>query len=140
MKGSKDSEFIKIRNGILVGILIVGIALIFIILFFLKGFNTGPITEKMNNSDTFVIFVENDECDKCSDIQSFLDEKNVSYELLNEYNSEAKKIFKKYDFVTEEAISPAIIYVKNGKVYSYLVNMNDTEELSLYIENYKLSK
>ena len=46
----------------------------------------------------------------------------------------------KYDFIVDDSISPAVLYVKKGKVYSSLVNLNDTEELSLFIDNYKLSK
>lgn len=140
MNGSKDSEFIKFRNNILVVFLITGICIIFVILFFGKGLVGGPVTSKMKDKDSFLIFINNEECSNCNEIKTFLDNKNVSYEELNEYNSEAKKIFKKYDFIVDESISPAVIYVKNGKVYSSLVNLVDTEELGLFIENYKLSK
>lgn len=140
MKDSKDAEFIKFRNNILVVFLVAGICIIFVILFFGKGLVGGPISRKMKNNDTFLIFIGNEQCDNCSSIKSFLDSRNVSYEELNEYDNEAKKIFKKYDFIVDDSISPAVLYVKKGKVYSSLVNLNDTEELSLFIDNYKLSK
>ena len=54
MKDSKDSEFIKFRNNILVVFLVTGICIIFVILFFGKGLVGGPISRKMKNNDTFL--------------------------------------------------------------------------------------
>ena len=140
MKGYKDEDFIKLRNNALLAVAVVGLIAIVIILVFVRGFGSGPVTKKMKHKDTFVVFIENNKCSNCSKIEEFLNDNNVKYEKLNEYDNEAKSIFKKYDFVTDEAISPAIIYIKDGVVYSSLVNLNDTEELSLFIDNYELSK
>ena len=140
MKGYKDEDFIKLRNNALLAVAVVGLIAIVIILVFVRGFGSGPVTKKMKHKDTFVVFIENNKCSNCSKIEEFLNDNNVKYEKLNEYDNVAKSIFKKYDFVTDEAISPAIIYIKDGVVYSSLVNLNDTEELSLFIDNYELSK
>lgn len=139
MTGAKNEEFIRFRNGILVVFAVTLICVAFIILLFGKGIGT-PISKKMKSKESFLIYINGSDCDNCDKIKKFLDEKNVSYEEIYEASSQAKKIFKEYDFVTDESISPAVIYVKKGKIYSNLVNIGDTEELGEFIEYYKLSK
>ena len=139
MTGSNNEEYIKFRNGILVVFAVTLVCVAFIILLFGKGIGT-PISKKMKSRESFIIYITSADCENCDKIKKFLGEKNVSYEEIYETSSQAKKIFKNYDFVVDESISPAVIYVKKGKIYSYLVNLNDTEELGEFIDYYKLSK
>lgn len=140
MTGANNEEFIKFRNGILVVLAVTLVCIAFVILLFGKGMSGGPISRKMSKKESFLIYITNSNCENCDKIKKFLDDKNVSYEEIYENGNQAKKIFKEYDFVLDESISPAVIYVKKGKIYSNLVNLEDTEELSEFIDYYKLSK
>ncbi|MDO4995789.1 MAG: hypothetical protein Q4E69_01285 [Bacilli bacterium] len=140
MTGAKNEEFIKFRNNILIVLAVTLICIAFVILLFGKGINSGPINKKIKNKETFLIYITSSDCDKCSEVRDFLDEKNVTYEEIYETSSQAKKIFKEYNFVLDGTVAPAIVFVYKGKIYSNFVNIKDTEELSEFVDHYKLSK
>lgn len=140
MTGSKNEEFIKFRNNVLVVFAVTSICIIFLIILFGKSMSVDSISKKMKKNTSFLIYITNNYCENCNKIGSFLDKNNVLYDKLNENSSQAKKIFKEYNVISDESISPAVIYVKDGEVYSYLVNLKDTEELSEFLNYYKLSE
>lgn len=141
MKGIDEKESKELKNKLLLG---AGGFIVFatlLLLIFIKKFSyAGPITTKMNNKETFLIYIDNGKCDNCEKIKEFLEEKNVSYEELNEYDQETKELLQKNNFDLTKTISPAVLYIKKGSLYANLVNINATDELELFIKNYKLSK
>lgn len=140
MTGSKNEDFIKFRNSILVALAVTLICVAAVIVLFGNGLSGGPVNKKMKNKESFLIYITQDDCSDCAKIRKFLKDKNVTFEEIDEHSQQAKKIFKTYDFVTDESVSPAVIYVKKGKIYSNLVNLSDTDELGEFVDYYKLSK
>lgn len=140
MKKDKDSEFTDFRNRILLVILGFVIVVMLLIIIFVKKFSfTGPINTKMKRKETFLVFVNNRKCSDCEEIKLYLDNLGVKYEIMYEDNDDAKAIFKKYDFVTDNDVSPAVLYMVDGKLFANLVNINSKNELYCFIKNYKLS-
>ncbi len=140
MKGNKDKEYIELRNRFLLGLfgcIVVGTLILLII--FRKYVFGGIVTRKMLKEDSFVVLITKNDCSNCDKIKNFLDSQNVIYEELDENSNDAINIFEDYEFNMEEDISPAVLYISNGKLYSSLVNINTTDELKLFIQNYKLS-
>jgi len=141
MKGYKDQEFKEMRNKFLLGLLV---AIVFIALFvviILRRFGVGStINSNIRKDKTFTVFVVNKDCSKCDDIKKYLDDNKVKYEELDEYSAEGRSLLANYEFVTDTSVSPAVIYIKKGKMYANLVNVNTTDELELFIKNYKLNK
>ena len=141
MKGYKDQEFKEMRNKFLLGLLV---AIVFIALFvviILRRFGVGStINSNIRKDKTFTVLVVNKDCSKCDDIKKYLDDNKVKYEELDEYSAEGRSLLANYEFVTYTSVSPAVIYIKKGKMYANLVNVNTTDELELFIKNYKLNK
>ena len=80
MTGAKNEEFIKFRNNILIVLAVTLICIAFVILLFGKGINSGPINKKIKNKETFLIYITSSDCDNCSEVRDFIDEKNVTYQ------------------------------------------------------------
>ncbi len=141
MKGSKDKEFINLRNKFLLGFLIFAVFATLLYLIFVRQFSLArPISSKMKKDETFLVFINGNDCENCNEIEAYLKDKKVEFEQLNELSSEAKTILEENNFDTKKSITPAVLYIKNGKLYANLVNINSTIELELFIKNYKLSK
>lgn len=141
MKGNKDRNFIEFRNkALLILLLVVVFGSLLIVIINRKFIFGGKVTRKMIKEDSFTVFINNTNCSNCDNIKAFLDSENVSYEEIYEDSGDAEDIFKTYEFNTEKSVSPAVLYVKEGKLYAFLVNINETDELKYFIKNYKLSK
>lgn len=137
----RDEEFIKGRNKFLIGFFVIGIFLVVLLIAISRRFSTsGTIRSRMNNKETFIVFIEKDNCNSCDDVKKVLDKNNIKYMDYYETDTSLRDFLKKYEFNLSSDISPAIIYVKKGKLYSNLVNISDLEELNLFLKNYKLGK
>ena len=136
-----DEEFIKARNKFLIGFFVIGIFVIVLLIVIGRRFSTsGTIKSRMDNKDTFIIYIEKDDCSNCNKVKDLLDKNNITYMNYYENDSSLKSFLDKYDFNLSSDISPAIIYIKKGKLYSNMVNIRDIEELELFLRNYKIVK
>lgn len=141
MKGSRDQEFIELRNRFIVGLLVaLAIGALCLLVLFRKFVFGSSTTRKIITDKTFVIFVDNNDCTNCNEIKNYLDKEGVSYDVLMEGTKDTENIFDSYNILYDESISPAVIYVEKGEMVANLVNINSTEELSLFIENYNLNR
>ena len=141
MKGIKDQEFIDLRNKFLIGLFFACIFGAGIIMFFFFCFCIGGgISSKIKNKESFVIYLDSDNCgENCDKVKKILDDNNISYEKLSYSTQQAQNFIEKYNIVDDGHIVPAVFYVRKGKVYSSMYNIRNTEELKLFIKNYKLS-
>lgn len=141
MKGYKDQEFKEMRNKFLLGLLVAIVLIALFVVIILRRFGVGStINSNIRKDKTFTVLVVNKDCSKCDDIKKYLDDNKVKYEELDEYSAEGRSLLANYEFVTDTSVSPAVIYIKKGKMYANLVNGNTTDELELFIKNYKLNK
>ncbi len=138
-KNEKDFKDL-IQKIVLLVLAFLVVASLVAMIFFKKYLFGGTVTRKMIKEDTFLVFINGADCSNCQKIKEFLVEENVPFEELEETSSDAEDIFKEYEFNLEKSVAPAVLYIKDGKLYSNLVNINTTEELKLFIKNYKLSK
>ena len=137
----KDPEFIMLRNRVLIGIFI-SIIFIIPICFFIK--NKLLVTESdleksiKNKEDILILFTE-ENCSKCKSYEKKLIDLNVNYFILNKNKEKNyKTILYKIETSNDELIPPTLIYVREGKVYSTLVDIKSKKELEKYLNNYRL--
>lgn len=141
MKGYQDSESKDIKNKLLLGIFFVIVfGSLLLVLIYRKFIFGTQVTRNRLLNKSFVVFVDGDNCNNCTNIKNFLSNKNVEYEIVLENNDDAIEMFKDYGIIYDKSISPAVIYIKKGKMEANLVNITNTEELDLFIDNYGLSK
>ena len=141
MKGSKDQEFVQLRNRFFIGLFVVCIVGAIVTLFLFQRFRFGlGVSSKMNRKDTFLIYVDSYQCENCVEVKKILDQKNVEYETMKVDSPEAQNFFDKYEIVDHGEVVPAVIYIKDGKVYSTMFQISNFDELELFLKNYRLSK
>lgn len=139
----KDPEFIELRNKFLLAVLVAlafTIPVIFIFKNRLVG-NESSILKELKNNKEIVILVTDKDCNNCNKYKKVLDNYNVNYKVLNkDTNRDYEKILQKISLNKKIIVTPTIIYTKKGKTISFITDINSSEELKTYIENYKLSK
>lgn len=142
MKGSKDQEFIELRNRFFIGLFIASIICVVVILFLFQRFTFGiGISSKMMKKENFVVYIDSYDCGaSCKEVKKVLDNNHVTYENIKIDTSEAENLMNKYKITNTEEVVPAVIYIKGGKLYSSLFEVTNMEELELFLKNYHLSK
>lgn len=137
----RDPEFVMLRNRVLIGIF-VSILFIVPICFFIKNklLVTDSDLEKSikKQEDILILFIE-DKCSKCKSYEKKLIDLNVNYFVLNKSTKKNyKTILYKIETNDDEVIPPTLIYVREGKVYSTLVDIKSDNELEKYLSKHKL--
>lgn len=137
----RDPEFIELRNKFLLGVLIF---LIFAIpiFFFVRNKMFMPdskIMKYLKKNDSMLILVVEDNCTRCKKSKEVLNELNVNYFILNkdterDYNSIIRKLK-----IEDEVQVPAIIFVNEGNLYSYIYNIKNKKEIIDFVESYNLN-
>ena len=136
-----DPELIELRNKFLLGILVAVVFCVPLIVFMSKNMvtNDSDIYSYIKNRETFIIFVEEKRCSECDNVKDILDSKNVSYYVLNiDKTNDYLSILKRLNLSEDSVTTPGIIYVDEGKLYSYLFNIADDEQVNNYISLNKL--
>lgn len=140
MKGTKDPEFIELRNKFLLGVGACILFGVFIILIFVRIFITdGGVNSKIRKKEDFLIYVDSYDCSHCSEVQKYLDDQNVAYMKFDLNDNYIKKIIQDNKLV-KDGIVPGIFYYKDGQMYANLLGMQDTNELSQFLKNHKIVK
>lgn len=104
------------------------------------------VSKLVENAETKIIFVENSDktkCKKCSDIKKYLDDEQINYVTYDvslytkkEYNDMLKTI----EINPDDFGYPAVIYIRDGKLYSNVINLSDTKPVKEFIKTYELKK
>ena len=72
-------------------------------------------------------------------VKNTLESKGVSYFELNvDKEDDFYKILKRFNMKEEEVVTPGILFIVDGKLYSYMFDINSEEEVLNYIELNKL--
>ena len=136
-----DPELIELRNKFLLGILVAVVFCVPIIVFMSKNMvtNDSDIYSYVKSRETFIIFVEEKRCSACDDVRQILDNKNVSYYVMDiDKTKDYLNILKRLNLSEDVVTRPGIIYVDEGKLYSYLFDIESDEQVNNYIELNKL--
>ena len=133
----KDPEVIELRNRFTIGICAAILFCIPAIFAFNNAFgnNHSKVYKMILNKDNFVVVFESKKCDKCDMVKNTLDSKGVSYFELNvDKEDDFYKILKRFNMKEEEVVTPGILFIVDGKLYSYMFDINSEEEVLNYIE------
>ena len=138
-----DPEFIELRDKFLKGLGIVLLFIIPFIIFMVKKFNVedSKIINDINNEKSFVVFIENNKCTTCNQIEEILKDLNVKYESIDNITSkDYKTILKRLDITTTDIDVPTLIYIEEGKVNTILPGIKTEDEITNFVEYYQLGK
>lgn len=108
--------------------------------------NTTNIETIMKNGETKIIFVMSSDKSKAKDsdkMQKHLDSKNinyVTYDVSKYSKKEYEKMLQDLSINPSDFGYPAVIYIKDGKLYSNIINLSDTRVIDTFIKDYDLTK
>lgn len=126
-------------------ILIIGTILV-MIFFGNKKESTKNIETIISQNEEAIIFVENSDSKKCKDckkIKKSLNKSKIDYVLYDQRvhtNDEYIKMLQSLSINPSSFHYPAIIYVKDGKVYANLINIKDWNIIEDFIKKYDIKK
>ena len=135
--------------GILVALIILVLCVVAVILFINNKKNdmvkNSDIENIIKEGKTAIIYVENSDskkCEKCSDIKKYLNEEKINYEIYDVNTNTSKEYKKMLQTLTVNPSDfnyPAVIYIKEGRIYSNIINVNDTKIVKQFIKDYDLT-
>lgn len=136
-----DPEFITLRNQFFFGI---GVALVFILPLFFVFKNKlqlidSNIIKKIENNSEMILWITGNECNNCKNIEEWMKENKIAYTTVNKDKDRAySEILQTINISSKEIIPPTIIYIQNGKTTASSVNIQDVEEIKIFLESYNL--
>lgn len=122
-----------------------GIFIIFLIpisLFLYNKFVEKPseLLLSINEKGDSIVLITDYRCDTCDEVKSILDKKKVTYyELSMESKEEYKNFLRLVDLDSRYIKAPSLITISDGEAYSYLLGIENKDELKAFIDNYNLS-
>ena len=134
---------------ILVIAIIAVVVIVLLTLKFLNGSNkitSKSISEAFSDKKTMLIYVENSDskkCDKCNTIKKYLDDEKIDYTLYDvkkNGNKDYEKFLDLLKISKNDFNYPAILYIKDGFMYSNVINLNDVSVVEQFIKDYDLKK
>lgn len=102
------------------------------------------VSEIIEKAQTKVVYVESSDekkCSKCKDIKKYLDDKNINYlvyDVEDHSNKEYIETLKKLEINPSDFGYPAVVYIKEGRLYSNVINLTGTSALENFIKTYEL--
>ena len=135
------------RIFILVVVILVVMLVFYLIINFIGGKyqnDEKSMSSIISNSETAVLYIWNSDSKKCKDckeIKNHLDKKKVNYigyDVKNYEKNEYEKLLTTLSINPPDFNYPAVIYVKEGAMYSNIINISDTKTVDTFIKEYKL--
>ncbi len=136
---------------ILVVAILVVILVCYLIISYATNVNTNVEKEKaiktvISNSETTALYIWNSDakkCKNCKEIEKYLNSKKIkyiSYDVKNYSKDKYEKLLITLGINPSDFGYPAVIYVKDGMMYSNIINISDTKTVETFIKNYELQK
>lgn len=104
----------------------------------------ADVSSIISNAETRIIYVgssDSKKCSKCSKIQKYLDDQNInylSYDVSEYKEKEYKEMLRSIEINPDDFGYPAVIYIKDGRLYSNVINLEDTKPVEEFIKTYEL--
>ncbi len=111
-----------------------------------KGQRNIDISSIVRNAETKIIYVSSSDskkCKKCSTIRKYLDSQNikyVTYDVESYSKKEYKEMLKTIEINPDDFDYPAVIYIREGRLYSNIINLEDTKPVKEFIDTYDLKE
>ena len=140
----------KIRNIIIISFIVIIVIIIMILIFHKRvdkdDMNTttyDEIVDMINDKDTFLIYYYNSKSKNKNnkDIKKYLDELGIRYFNYNDSlikRNEYIELLKLMEIDKNVFGVPALIYIRNGKMYGNIINIDSKEVVDKFIDNYDL--
>ena len=136
----------KENKKMIIFIVILGITIVLVKLLFGSSNKTTrlDIDSIIKNKKTMLIYVgskDSKKCSKCSEVINYLDKENIKYSkyIIEDYSKDDyNNMLKSFNINSKDFGYPAIIYIKEGKLYSNLINIPNTKLIDNYIKDYNL--
>lgn len=137
-----DPEFRQLMKKFFIAATIILVFMILLFFFFLNKVvvKEDKIYTSINKNKTIVIYITDSNCSKCNILSKELKRNNVDYKELNKGNKYYNSIIRKLGISDSNIYTPTLMYVKKGKLYSYIVDIKTKKELNKFIKKYKLTK
>lgn len=145
----------KDKKNLIITILSVVIVVLvaIIVVMFLSIINTKTniklddninVQKWLDEKETKVIYVyssNNKKCKFCLNVSKYLRKSNieyVSYDVENFSSSDYVQFLKQLNIDSSLFDYPALIYLKDGKMYANIINIDKIEVLKQFIDDYRL--
>lgn len=136
---------------ILVVAILVVMLVCYLIISFITNSNTNveketSIKTVISNSETKALYIWNSDakkCKNCKEIEKYLNSKKIkyiSYDVKNYSKDKYEQLLVTLGINPSDFGYPAIVYVKDGMMYSNVINISDTKTVDTFIKNYELQK
>ncbi len=122
-----------------------GIIIIFLIpisLFLYNKFVDKPseLLVSINDKKDSIVLITEYKCSTCNEVKNILEKEDVKYyELSKDSKDEYNTFLKIVDLDSRYVKAPTLITISEGEIYSYLLGIDNKDELKAFIDNYDLS-
>ena len=145
-------KLLKYKRLIIIALLVIVLGIVCALVVFKKDSNISleekekpNIENVLKEKEKLIIYVENTaskKCSKCSSIKKYIDSKNLNYYLFD-VNKESKEEYDKLLdtlSINKKVFNyPAIIYLQDGIMFANIINIEDTNVVDQFIEDYDLT-
>lgn len=150
MNGEKKEIVSREENKKII-ILVVSILVVILVCYLIMNFigngsknSSDNIENMMKSSETKVLYIWNSDtkkCKECKKIKNHLKRKKIryiDYDVKNYSDSKYKKMLTTLSINPPDFNYPAVIYMKDGSMYSNIINIRDTKTVDTFIKEYQL--
>ena len=106
--------------------------------------SSKDIKKVYDDKKTILLYVEDsnsNNCKKCDEVKNYLDSKKVDYVLYDVSKSgdkDYKKMLDVYGIDINSFKKPALLYIKDGNMYSNIINISNTGIIDQFLKDNKL--
>ena len=95
----------------------------------------SKVIKAIKNNETLYILIDDNNCKERKRIKEILKENSISYLELNTDKETQYKVFlKKISSSENDIVKPTIMYIKDGKLASSIVEVQEEEQIINFIE------
>ena len=134
---SEDRELLDFINKtiIIIIVLVIGIAVFILVMVNKNSLGLSKVEKVIDNKEDLIVLIRKNDCKKCSSIENVLKNNNIDYYVLNSNNNKRKDIiYKKINITNIDIEEPSIVYIKDGNLYSILVDIKKISDLNKFLE------
>lgn len=148
--GALNKKEMDKKKNIIIIVVVIVLAIVLGIIFVTRRKSESEEKQKVDFSqiiekaETKVVFIgssDKEKCKNCDKMKDYLDSKKINYLVydVEDYsNKEYTATLKSIEINPPDFGYPAVVYMKDGKLYANVINLSDTSNLEKFIETYDL--
>lgn len=109
-----------------------------------KEKNKIDVASIVSKAETKIIYVgssDSKKCKDCKEIEKYLDSQKinyVTYDVEDYTEKEYTEMLRTIEINPDDFGYPAVIYIREGRLYSNVINLTDTKPVQEFIKTYEL--